>query len=80
MSDTQAQQIPDDGLFADLVPANTLIAENPELFTRGRLDWIVRARHWNGAAKAGAVLVVQRRAFFHRKKLLAWLQSQDKTD
>jgi hypothetical protein len=77
--DRTRQPPPADDLFSELVTGPQLTAENPSLFPSGRLKWWVRHRHHNGAAEAGAILVIQRRAFFHRQKMKAWLLEQDKS-
>lgn len=62
----------------DLVTKETFLKECPELASDGRVRWWVRHRHNNGAADAGAIIVIGRRAFFHPKRMAQWILDQDK--
>ncbi|MBA1444794.1 MAG: hypothetical protein M3H12_13840 [Chromatiales bacterium] len=61
--------------FEDIAEPDDLATEHPHLFTKGRLDWLLRNRERNGLTKAGAVLMVGRKMYIHKQRFLDWFLS-----
>lgn len=62
--------------LTDLVRPADLANEYPGLFTAPGLRWLIRQRHRNGLANAGAVVLVGNRALLVRSRFEKWLGSQ----
>ena len=59
--------------FDDLIKAEDLAKERSELFTLGKLKWLIRQRHHNGLSKAGATIRCGRTILIVRSKFYEWL-------
>jgi len=63
----------------DIVPLYQLAEETP--LSRNQLRHLAANRHTNGAATAGAILVVGRNLYAHRNRFSQWLlDHQGRTD
>lgn len=59
-----------------MVRPDTLAEENPELFTKPQINWLIRNRECNGLKDSGAVLKVGRKLYLSREKFMDWFYSQ----
>jgi len=62
----------------ELISKETFLQRYPEIANDGRVRWWIRRRHSNGAAEAGAIVVIGKRAFFRPRRFAKWILSQDK--
>lgn len=67
---------PDPISLSDIASPAELAREHPDLFTEPGLRWLIRQRHRNGLARAGAVLTVRNRVVLVRSRLERWLAEQ----
>jgi hypothetical protein len=62
----------------NLVSPNEIVMEFPNKFTKGQLIWLFRQRHKNGLQESGAALLISRRPYFNKQKLIEWFLAQNK--
>ena len=67
---------PDPIPLTDLATPAELARQYPHLFTEAGLRLLVRQRHRNGLATAGAVLTIRNRIVLVRSRLEHWLARQ----
>ncbi len=60
----------------DVCTPKTLVKENPELFTEGQINWLIKTRHKNGLAETGAILKISRKIYLKRSLFIDWFTSQ----
>ena len=53
-----------------------MVEDNPALFTKPQLDWLLKARHKNGLAESGAVLKVSGRLYINKTVFFNWFMNQ----
>lgn len=60
----------------DACTPQTLVKENPDLFTESQINWLIKTRHKNGLAKTGAVLKISRKIYIKKSLFFDWFMSQ----
>jgi len=60
----------------DVCTPTALVKENPELFTEGQINWLIKTRHKNGLAKTGAILKISRKIYLNKSKFFEWFMQQ----
>lgn len=61
--------------FDDLTKVEDLAKEQSELFTLGKLKWLVRQRDVNGLSETGAIVKCGRTILIVRSKFIEWLMA-----
>ena len=69
---------PHDTSINDIATPNEIVMEFPNKFTKGQLIWLFRTRHKNGLQESGAALLISRKPYFNKPKLLEWFLAQNK--
>jgi len=62
--------------LSDICTPETLVKENPELFTESQLNWLIKTRNKNGLAETGAILKISRKIYILRSKFIEWFKEQ----
>jgi len=60
----------------DVCTPAALVKENPELFTEGQINWLIKTRHKNGLAETGAILKISRKIYLNKSKFFEWFMQQ----
>ena len=60
----------------DVCTPKALVKENPELFTEGQVNWLIKTRHKNGLAETGAILKISRKIYLKKSKFFDWFLRQ----
>jgi hypothetical protein len=71
MTDTAQQPTLD-----DVCTPKTLAKENPDLFTDGQVNWLIKTRHKNGLAETGAILKISRKIYLKKSIFIDWFMQQ----
>lgn len=56
----------------DVCTPKALVKENPDLFTDGQINWLIKTRHKNGLAKSGAILKISRKIYLKKSIFIDW--------
>lgn len=62
--------------LADFAKKDQFANENSHLFSEPQIDWLIRNRDENGLTESGAVVLVSRKVYFHRRRFAKWLAAQ----
>jgi len=62
--------------FDDICTAKTLAFENQKILTERQVNWLLKTRHKNGLASAGAVLKISGKLYIHKTKFVEWFLQQ----
>ena len=54
----------------------SMVEENPALFTKPQLDWLIKTRHKNGLFESGAVLKISRKLYLNKSIFIDWFMNQ----
>ena len=54
----------------------SMAEENPALFTKPQLDWLIKTRHKNGLFESGAVLKISRKLYLNKSIFIDWFLNQ----
>jgi len=60
----------------DVCTPKALVNENPELFTEGQINWLIKTRNKNGLAESGAILKISRKIYLKKSKFFDWFMQQ----
>ena len=60
----------------DVCTPKALVKENPELFTEGQINWLIKTRHKNGLAETGAILKISRKIYLKKSIFFDWFMQQ----
>jgi len=60
----------------DVCTPKALVKENPELFTEGQINWLIKTRHKNGLAETGAILKISRKIYLNKSIFFDWFMQQ----
>ncbi len=69
-------EIPPSATLNDVCTPKALVKENPELFTEGQINWLIKTRHKNGLAETGAILKISRKIYLKKSLFIDWFTSQ----
>lgn len=62
--------------YSNICSPEKLVNENPDLFTQGQLNWLLKTRHQNGLTDTGAILKVSQKLYIDKSKFFDWFQNQ----
>ena len=60
----------------DVCTPKTLAKENPDLFTDGQVNWLIKTRHKNGLSDTDAVLKISGKLYLRKSKFFDWFLRQ----
>ena len=55
---------------------DTIVKENPDLFTDPQISWLLKTRKKNGLAETGAVLKISRKLYINKPIFFDWFLNQ----
>lgn len=58
---------------SDLVTPEDFVQERPDIFTKAKLQWLIRQRQQNGLSESNAVVKCGRTILIVRSKFYEWL-------
>ena len=59
--------------YSDLVTPEDFVQERPDIFTKAKLQWLIRQRQQNGLSESNAVVKCGRTILIVRSKFYEWL-------
>ena len=62
--------------LSNIALPESLAQEQPELFTKAQLDWLLKTRHKNGLSETGAVLKVSGKLYINKPTFINWFMNQ----
>jgi len=62
--------------LSDVCTTEALVKENPNLFTKSQLDWLLKTRHRNGLFESGAILKISRKLYLNKPVFINWFMNQ----
>jgi len=62
--------------LTDVCTPKALVKENPELFTEGQINWLIKTRHKNGLSETGAILKISRKIYLKKSIFFDWFMQQ----
>ncbi len=60
----------------DVCTPKTLAKENPNLFTDGQVNWLIKTRRKNGLSDTDSVLKISGKIYIRKSKFFDWFMLQ----